>query len=79
MLAHGIKCTCCGFSNVFRNDFHNSRKDAKFGNDLLDSILNTFWALEMALFLSLYLLGHENINIPSEDQPLFNDLCMRQL
>ena len=35
-------------------------------------------SLQLVTVLS-YLLAHENINIPSEDQIVFNDLSLRQL
>ena len=61
-----------------QNSFNNSRKDSKFGINLVDSMLNTLQTLELA---NVYLLPHENITISSatEAQILFNNLCMRPL
>ena len=61
------------------NTFNNLRKDGKFGTDLVNSMINTLRTLELANVSQIYLLPHENINTPSENQILFNDLCARQL
>ena len=58
------------------NSFNNSRNGEKFGIDLVDFMLNTFWTLELANVSQLF-TPHENITIPSEAQILFNGLCMR--
>ena len=60
------------------NIFNNLRKDVKFGKDLVDSMLNTLQALGLTN-VSQLLLVHETINIPNEDQILFNNLSMRPL
>ena len=60
------------------NPFNTLWKDVKFGKDLVDSMLNTLQALGLTN-VSQLLLVHETINIPNEDQILFNNLSMRPL
>ena len=66
----------CAFQE--REYFNNLRKYGKFGTNLVDSMLNTLATLELANVLS-HLLTHENIDIPSAEQVLGNDLFMEQL
>ena len=58
---------------------NNSRKYVKFGTDLVDSVLNILWALELIVTFLGYSLPHENINVASEEQILYNNVCMKQL
>ena len=60
-----------------QNTCTNSRKDGKFGTDLVDSMLNTIVALEFANVSQLF-RALDSIAMPSEEQILVNDLWMIQ-